>query len=186
MKNKIFILIFLMIVFNIVFFSWIFSDNENTKVESPIKKISFIDNGEELLSLEVEKGTIIERPADPQRDGYVFSHWATHQYSVDGSEVFDFNVPISESYTLFAHYEQLPKEPELSINKLCRENYDKIENGMSEEEVIELLGNPHSKSETEMQGYGESTLYMYNVSTLTSCQIYFHNGKVVMKNWTEL
>lgn len=57
---------------------------------------------------------------------------------------------------------------------------------MTKEQVIEILGNPTSTSESEIQGIGKTEMYHYQVSILTGCQIYFSNGKLTTKNWTEL
>lgn len=57
---------------------------------------------------------------------------------------------------------------------------------MTKEKVIEILGSPTSTSENEIQGIGKTEMFHYQIGTLTGCEIYFSNGKVNMKNWTEL
>jgi hypothetical protein len=70
---------------------------------------------------------------------------------------------------------------------VTKENYEKIEEGMTIEEVVAILGEPRSTSENEITGLGKTILYHYQESfTLTGIDIYFHNGTVYMKNWTDL
>lgn len=57
---------------------------------------------------------------------------------------------------------------------------------MTKEKVIEILGSPTSTSENEIQGIDKTEMLHYQIGTLTGCEIYFSNGKVNMKNWTEL
>lgn len=70
---------------------------------------------------------------------------------------------------------------------VTKENYNKIEEGMTESEVENILGNPTSTSESETPGVGTMTLKHYQEPlTLKAIDVYFLDGKVYMKNWTEL
>ena len=70
---------------------------------------------------------------------------------------------------------------------VTRDNYDKIQNGMTEEQVEEILGEPSMLSENELAGYGKTILKHYQERFSTKAiDVYFQNGKVVMKNWAEL
>ena len=75
----------------------------------------------------------------------------------------------------------------ISTSVVTKENYDKISEGMTEQEVKDLLGEPTSTSESETPGVGKMILkhYQENLS-LKAIDIYFLDGKVYMKNWTEL
>ena len=80
------------------------SSNDNSVVE-PIKhQVIFYNDGEILKEVYVLDGGLLEKPDDPEKEGYIFSHWASHKSSTDGSEVFDFNLPVTSAYGLFAHY----------------------------------------------------------------------------------
>ena len=146
--------------------------------------VCFMNDGEKYYEINVKEGELAEKPADPKKEGYIFSNWASHNHSLDGSEVFDFDEPVTSSITLFAHYKKIPSENQ--EDKRTKENYEKVKNGMSKDDVINILGEPSSTSETEMVGYGKTELFIYNIYSLTSCEIYFQNGKVYMKNWTSL
>lgn len=70
---------------------------------------------------------------------------------------------------------------------VTKENYDKINKGMSESEVQTILGEPQSTSENETPGVGTMILKHYQEAfSLKAIDIYFLSGKVYMKNWTEL
>lgn len=61
-------------------------------------------NEQESTELSVEYGELLNAIEDPIKEGFTFSHWATHDSSTDGSEKFDFKKPIEKHTTLFAHY----------------------------------------------------------------------------------
>lgn len=70
---------------------------------------------------------------------------------------------------------------------VTKENYNKIEEGMTESEVENILGTPTSTSESETPGVGTMILKHYQEPlTLKAIDVYFLDGKVYMKNWTEL
>ena len=70
---------------------------------------------------------------------------------------------------------------------ISKVNYDKIQEGMNEEEVKGILGESTSVSESYTPGIGTMVLKHYQEPlTLKAIDIYFLDGKVYMKNWTEL
>ncbi len=74
-----------------------------------------------------------------------------------------------------------------ATSAITKENYDKIEKGMTEEQVKSMLGEPSSTSESEIPGVGTTILKHYQEPlSLKAIDVYFSNGKVYMKNWAEL
>ncbi len=74
-----------------------------------------------------------------------------------------------------------------STSVVTKENYDKIEKGMTKEQVKTILGDPTSISENEIPGVGTTELNHYQEPlTFIAIDIYFQNGKVYMKNYTQL
>ena len=74
-----------------------------------------------------------------------------------------------------------------STSVVTKENYDKIKEGMTEQEVKDILGEPLSISENEISGLGKTVLKHYQEGfSLKAIDVYFNNGKVYMKNWAEL
>ena len=65
-------------------------------------------------------------------------------------------------------------------NKATKENYDKINNGMSYEQVIEIMGDNHVKSEVETAN-GKEELWNYNLGKKPQILIIFENGMVADK-----
>ena len=54
----------------------------------------------------VVKGSVIDRPDDPTRDGYAFGGW----YKDEGlSTAFDFSAPVNEDITLYAKWSEKPR-----------------------------------------------------------------------------
>ena len=74
-----------------------------------------------------------------------------------------------------------------SESVVTKSNYDKIKKGMTKEEVKQILGEPASVSENETPGVGTMELNHYQEGfEFKGIDIYYLNGKVYMKNWTEL
>lgn len=72
-------------------------------------------------------------------------------------------------------------------NKVTKENYDKINKGMTKEQVKEIMGEPTTISENDTPGVGTMELNHYQQGfELKGIDIYYLDGKVYMKNWTEL
>lgn len=70
---------------------------------------------------------------------------------------------------------------------ITKENYDKISNGMSKEEVFSILGEDASITESDTPGVGTMEMYHYQELLSTSAiTITFLDGKVYTKNWTNL
>lgn len=70
---------------------------------------------------------------------------------------------------------------------VTKENYNKIEKGMTEEQVKAILGEAESTSESETPGLGTMVLKHYQEPlTFKAIDVYFLDGNVYMKNWTEL
>jgi hypothetical protein len=72
-----------------------------------------------------------------------------------------------------------------SKSKLTRQNYERIHNGMTKEQVEAILGMPKQmKSEADVQGIGklESWIYWHH---RTMVVIGFTNGYVSDESWTE-
>ena len=75
----------------------------------------------------------------------------------------------------------------VTTSVVSKENYDKIEKGMTEEQVKDILGEPISTSESETPGVGIMVLKHYQEPlTFKAIDVYFLDGKVYMKNWTDL
>lgn len=74
-----------------------------------------------------------------------------------------------------------------TISKVTKENYEKIQKGMTKQQVFDILGEKASISETEVPGSGKMELYHYQeILAAKSIDVYFVDGKVYMKNWAEL
>ena len=84
--------------------------NDNNEYENTDITITFIVDGKHTKEITIPRGSLVEKPEDPSKEGYKFTHWATHEHSVDGSEIFDFNVAPTKSYWIFAHFEKI-EEP---------------------------------------------------------------------------
>lgn len=88
---------------------WIVSKNvETTDLE--IKKevcAVFLVDGNEYRKECVEEGDLVSPPDVPTKEGYIFSHWATHINSTDGSEIYDFSKPVEKYTMLFAYFDEV-------------------------------------------------------------------------------
>lgn len=59
--------------------------------------------GSEVAPQTVKNGDQAAKPADPTREGYTFGGWFT---AADGGAAYDFTTPVTESFTLYAHWTQ--------------------------------------------------------------------------------
>ncbi len=60
------------------------------------------------------------------------------------------------------------------------ENYKKVKNGMSYEEVVEILGEGEEISSTNVAGYSTSS-YMWKPGTFSNVTLTFQNNKLISK-----
>ena len=78
-------------------------------------------------------------------------------------------------------------ENETVVGVITRENYDKINEGMSKEEVFAILGEDATISETNTPGIGTMELYHYQEFLSTKAiDITFLNEEVYSKSWIDL
>lgn len=74
-----------------------------------------------------------------------------------------------------------------SIGAITKENYDKINKGMTQQQVKEILGEPSMVSETESPGIGKMEMHHYQESfSMEAIDVTYMDGKVFSKNWTKL
>lgn len=72
---------------------------------------------------------------------------------------------------------------------ISREIYDTIEVGMSKTDVLKMLGEPSTKSQSHIQGMGTMEMFQWQTTGFTNIKaisIMFHNGEVSTKNWIEM
>ncbi|MDR0231757.1 MAG: DUF3862 domain-containing protein [Dysgonamonadaceae bacterium] len=68
---------------------------------------------------------------------------------------------------------------------VTKENYEKLTNGMNHEQVIEIMGEADSKSEIDMDEFGKTELWHWQLGT-KAIDVTFENGKVANKSWVEI
>ena len=73
---------------------------------------------------------------------------------------------------------------------LSKALYNKIRKGMTVKQVRAILGKAGTTSESDMAGLGKSQMWHYQTPLLSgkleTCDIYFTNGRVSMKNWLSI
>lgn len=68
---------------------------------------------------------------------------------------------------------------------VTRDNYDMISKDMTTGQVIAIIGDPDSKSETDNQSIGKMEMWHYQLG-LKAINVTFIDGKVYDKTWIEL
>ena len=71
---------------------------------------------------------------------------------------------------------------------VSKDDYDKIDVGMSKEQVVKILGEPQTKSESELMGM-KTEMWRYQTNSLGGAKaitIFIRDGRVTDKNWTEI
>ena len=63
-------------------------------------RVTFIDNGTQYSTSEVNYREKVTKPENPSKEGYTFKYW-----SQDNENSFDFNTPITRDITLYSIYE---------------------------------------------------------------------------------
>lgn len=83
-----------------------------------------------------------------------------------------------------------PTQPTLNQSEnVTEENCKKVNSDMTKEEIIALLGEPASSSESELtSGYTTEMLTFLHTEGFSgqSCTITLTNGSVSSKSWTEI
>ena len=75
--------------------------------------------------------------------------------------------------------------PKIMNTNVTRENYIRIQVNMTTQDVIDIMGDDHTVSETEASGIGRMQLWSYQLG-MTAINVTFINGKVYDKGWIEL
>lgn len=70
---------------------------------------------------------------------------------------------------------------------ITKENYDKLNKGMTQTDVKAILGEPSMVSETEAAGIGKMEMHHYQEGfSMEAIDVTYMDGKVYSKNWTKL
>ena len=93
-------------------------------------KVTFgSEGGTAVSAIETKKGTTIQAPADPTREGYVFLYWTLN------GEKFDFSTKINDNITLLAKWQDESTLPAMPTPTNVR-----IEDGIVKWDAIEKAG----------------------------------------------
>ena len=105
-----------------------------TSVSQPAITATFVTaNGMPPVVQEVTGG-YVQKPADPTYDGYNFLGWFTE---MDGGVLFDFTRPVTESITLYAHWE---RETPVDVYYLSDNFPARLEVGTYQDVALSVLG----------------------------------------------
>ena len=72
----------------------------------------------------------------------------------------------------------------LNVN-VNKENYNKLKKGMSSEQIINILGNPGSKTESNISGMGKMEYWHYQLGG-KAIDVTLRRGKLSTKSWTQI
>ena len=100
--------------------------NEPKPEPKPAKLVVTFDTqgGSAIDAVSVEKDATVTKPDDPSKDGATFYKWfkeATYENE------YDFNTPVSESFTLYAKWVNLPAEEELIYKMTAGRESDRFQ-----------------------------------------------------------
>lgn len=73
----------------------------------------------------------------------------------------------------------------VSNTKVTKENYNKLQTGMTHEQVTEIMGKADTSSESDMGELGKIELWHYQLGG-KAIDVTFESGKVIDKSWTEI
>lgn len=105
------------------------------------------NNGTKIPQQTIEEGSISTKPIDPTKDGYIFKGWFTDS---NCTIEFNFTTPITDNITLYAKWEEEPKDPNATYYKVEFET-----NGGSIIDSYEIIENSKIKLPTNptKEGY---------------------------------
>ncbi|GHU36135.1 hypothetical protein FACS1894172_18710 [Spirochaetia bacterium] len=69
--------------------------------------------------------------------------------------------------------------------RVSKENYDKLKTGMTQEQVLEVLGKADTSSESDMGELGKIELWHYQLGG-KAIDVTFENGIVIDRSWIEI
>ncbi len=78
-------------------------------VSSPVVKFE-TNGGSKINSQTVKKGNLATKPDAPTKEGYIFEGWYTDKGL---TKVYDFAEKVTKSFTLYAKWTEIEKEPEI-------------------------------------------------------------------------
>jgi hypothetical protein len=70
-------------------------------------------------------------------------------------------------------------------SKITQENYDKIQNGMTMEQVVAILGEPTSNDSVDLGGLISGKTAKWQADNGTTISVQFFQGAVKFKTFTE-
>lgn len=140
-RNKIIMLNTLLLIFCcviIALFCW--SPKETVVLEK--YKINFeTEGGSSVAAIEIEEGTIPEKPKDPTRDGYIFVGWML------GDELYDFTTTVEGDVTLKAVWKEIDPEKKYYIVTID------LGDGTTSSQPVEEGGVPIAPTTPSREGY---------------------------------
>ena len=121
-------------------------------------KVTFMDDGKVLSSIEIKKGDNIADYDIPEKDGYIFVSWNKDGFSYDSK------TPINDDITLTASW---TKEPELIVNHTVTFNYGdeiKTQTVRDGEKALKPEKDPKKEKHDFLGWYVGETLYDFTSS----------------------
>ena len=112
--------------------------------------VTFLTNGVEYVTKEVENGKTVEKPEDPTWDGHEFRGWTNETYTT----AFDFSTKITNDLELVAAWEENPQPVEDPLKKAL---------GFNAEDPITVTATPPDCWEPGV----ENTINLTNDCTIT-------------------
>lgn len=105
-----------------------------TSVSQPAITATFVTANGMPPEVQEVTGGYVRKPADPTYDGYKFLGWFTE---MDGGVPFDFTRPVTESITLYAHWE---RETPVDVYYLSDNFPARLEVGTYQDVALSVLG----------------------------------------------
>lgn len=108
-------------------------------------RVTFVyDNGQENTSVSVASGKAVTEPRDPERDDFDFVGWFK-----EGAETpYDFSAPVTEDFSLYAHWQQETVTGNVRLTWIENEAYDFVFEGGHSPASAEIGGSVSFSVET--------------------------------------
>lgn len=79
------------------------------KIESKTLKVTFVYSDDDIKIEELEQGSILQKPINPTKEGYMFIGWFLNDHE------YDFNLEVTKDITLYAYWEKTEEQKDFFV-----------------------------------------------------------------------
>ncbi|HAV00572.1 MAG TPA: hypothetical protein DCW47_05200 [Lachnospiraceae bacterium] len=127
-----------------------FAQSSTNNTDQKLNVIFDLRGGGDPFAREVDKGAILERPADPVWEGHTFRGWYEDPNAL--GEAYSFNTQVNNGFTLYAGWDGDGESPE-EAGDTCTVTFDLQYDGKTFSQTVNTGGNAERPEDPSRDGY---------------------------------